>query len=63
MISFQSESSGDREIAPLLKANKLCLPEGQDRACRQSAATAQTGEKVGGKKKKAKNLPALVSKH
>lgn len=41
MNPFQSELSGGRETAPLLKANKLFLPEGHDGAYRESAATAQ----------------------
>lgn len=58
MNPFQSELSGGREIAPLLKANKLFLPEGQDRACRESVALAQTENP-----EKKDSLPAIGGKH
>lgn len=55
MNPFQSELSGSRETAPLLKANQLFLPEGQDGGCRESTVQSENPEK-----KKRQSLLAIV---
>lgn len=50
MMHFQSEPSGGREIALLLKANKLLFPEGQDGACKVCSSSVDwenAGNKTG----------------